>query len=206
MQLVFIHVAYVCESSRWSTGFCRSDSFLVFFQLSVWVGETSVKGQMAKARPCRPCGVSHGSHGCGPVRPPAQSRLAAGRPGPQPLSLPACRLSPHRLLTGCIQTSAYCGFALCIPRAWFRKNEVQTCLFLFLAIVPHRDFVCVPAVTIIMLCNSPLQKPVAQNKKPVFGSRAWGEWSGWVPVAGLALLGPLTCLVAGCSRMDPLDV
>lgn len=112
------------------------------------------------------------SDGCGPVRAHAQSRLAAGRPGPRSLSTPACCLSPHRLLTGCIQTSAYCGCALCAPRAWFRENGVQTCLLLFLAIVPLRDFVCVTAVTIIMLRNSPLPKSVAQNKKLVFGSRA----------------------------------
>lgn len=172
MQLVFIHVAYVCESSRWSAGFCRSDLFLVFFQSSVWWGNFC-KGLYGKGPGLAGRVVSPTcSHGRGPVRPHAQSRLAAGRPGPQSLSMPACRLSPHRLLTGCIQTSAYCGFALCIPRAWFRKNEVQTCLFLFLVIVPHRDFVCVTAVTIIMLCNSPLQKSVAQNKKLVFGSRA----------------------------------
>lgn len=136
------------------------------------VGKLLSRAIWHRAWPCRPCGVSHVLPRLRPSETSCTDRLAAGRPGTQSLSMPACRLSPHRLLTGCIQTSAYCGFALCIPRAWFRKNEVQTCLFLFLAIVPHRDFVCVPAVTIIMLGNSPLRKSVSQNKKPVFGSRA----------------------------------
>lgn len=94
MQLVFIHVAYVCESSRWSAGLFRSELVLVFLQSSVWGGGTSVKVQLANGQALWAVWSLLSAHGCVPGRLHAQSRLAVGRIESLSLSMPACHLSP----------------------------------------------------------------------------------------------------------------
>lgn len=146
IQLVFIHIAYTLESNKWGAVFFGSNLLFVFFPIMyITGGETfSVKDQVVNSSNLagHAVSVSAANGDCVPVRQKCSKQVAV-KIGTLSMSLPVfCLL--HLLASDRMDQNFPC--LLWIYSLYSQYVSEKLCLSLYLAIVPPRDFICVPAV------------------------------------------------------------